>query len=94
MADSTSSVPTKAKSKYLANPVISKTVPTAPLPLELPMDDLNELLIGLRAEVRKGRPGKGYAGIIARFEYLPGDGNGRPDRIRLHAGYGALAEAG
>jgi hypothetical protein len=78
----------KPRSKYLG--AAQKTVPTAPLPMEIPMSDLKELLEDLRAEVKagRGREHRGEAGIMAKFVYLPGDGNGKPDHIQILASYG------
>lgn len=88
MSDTTVTEGRKPRSKYLGSK--SATVPTDPLPMEIPMSELKLLLEGLRADIKAGRKGnqRGEEGIMAKFVYLPGDGNGRPDHIQIVASYG------
>jgi hypothetical protein len=88
MPDNDTQTEGRKRSKYLG--AAQKIVPTAPLPMKIPMPELKELLEALRAEVKagRGRDHRGEEGIMAEFVYLPGDGNGRPDHIQIVASYG------
>jgi hypothetical protein len=90
MADTQNETATERRkgSKYLGS--VQKIVPTAPLPMKMPMQEVKELLEALRAEVKagRGRDHRGEEGIMAEFVFIPGNGNGNPDHIQIVASYG------